>query len=555
MTTNLNSLAATESAFCVIQFNTTTGQQDILSWNASGGARAREYMLLNTKMALDATNTAIYYSTTPSTGVKGLYYYDHTTTTANLFTNGTSDYSSSTGAWSFSAGTQGTMIGSYGPAGAFLNATIYEIVVYNSVLSTVNRQIVEGWLAWKWGIQASLPANHPYKSVGPAQNPPTQPVVSSSSITSSGFTVSWTGGATATSYTYTLNGGSVTPSTDNGVASNTAVFTGLSGGTTYAVVVTAVNPFGSTASSSINVATTLPTGVTTFAGQYNVTGHATGTGTANTFNVPLGASIDASGNLYVSNTYGNFITKLTPAGVGTIFTGGTFVAGNANGTSSTATLNGPYGSCIYNGYLYVCDSGSGNIRKVSLTDGSVTTLASAVGANSYITSDGAGNFYFSTQNNGNIYKVNSSGTVTTYATAAQTGSTAYISGLAYNPTNGDIYYVEVRAGSTASSFRKITTSLVNTVIESGINFTAGVKMSPNNTIVYYAGGNNQVIKKYVIGGSVSVVAGTLNTSGHADSTTLTSATFSSLYDVLADPSGLFLYAIDNGNELIRKIVF
>lgn len=42
-----------------------------------------------------------------------------------------------------------------------------EILFYNSVLSTNDRQKIEGYLAWKWGIQSSLPAGHPYKSAAP----------------------------------------------------------------------------------------------------------------------------------------------------------------------------------------------------------------------------------------------------------------------------------------------------------------------------------------------------------------------------------------------------
>jgi hypothetical protein len=42
-----------------------------------------------------------------------------------------------------------------------------EIIIYNSVLSTAQIQKIEGYLAWKWGIQTSLPANHPYYSVKP----------------------------------------------------------------------------------------------------------------------------------------------------------------------------------------------------------------------------------------------------------------------------------------------------------------------------------------------------------------------------------------------------
>lgn len=43
-----------------------------------------------------------------------------------------------------------------------------EIIVYNSALSTANRQLIEGYLAWKWGLQAGLPAGHPYAATPPA---------------------------------------------------------------------------------------------------------------------------------------------------------------------------------------------------------------------------------------------------------------------------------------------------------------------------------------------------------------------------------------------------
>jgi hypothetical protein len=47
------------------------------------------------------------------------------------------------------------------------NASIYEIITYNTDLTTTNRQKVEGYLAHKWGLQSSLPSNHPYKSAAP----------------------------------------------------------------------------------------------------------------------------------------------------------------------------------------------------------------------------------------------------------------------------------------------------------------------------------------------------------------------------------------------------
>jgi len=89
----------------------------------------------------------------------------------------------------------------------------------------------------------------------PSVNPPTQPSLTSSAITDTSFTVSWTGGVGATSYTYKINDNSVTPSTDNGLASQSAIFTGLQSDTAYLVVVSASNEGGTTASSSLPVTT------------------------------------------------------------------------------------------------------------------------------------------------------------------------------------------------------------------------------------------------------------------------------------------------------------
>jgi hypothetical protein len=44
---------------------------------------------------------------------------------------------------------------------------LYDLIVINVALSTTNRQILEGWLAWKWGLQGSLPGAHPYKNASP----------------------------------------------------------------------------------------------------------------------------------------------------------------------------------------------------------------------------------------------------------------------------------------------------------------------------------------------------------------------------------------------------
>jgi hypothetical protein len=53
------------------------------------------------------------------------------------------------------------------PTSEYWNGAIGEVLVYNVALTDTQRQKVEGYLAWKWGLQGSLPAGHPYKSAAP----------------------------------------------------------------------------------------------------------------------------------------------------------------------------------------------------------------------------------------------------------------------------------------------------------------------------------------------------------------------------------------------------
>ncbi len=52
-------------------------------------------------------------------------------------------------------------------AAEYWNGDIRELVIFDDDLSTNDRQMVEGYLACKWGIQSRLPAGHPYESTCP----------------------------------------------------------------------------------------------------------------------------------------------------------------------------------------------------------------------------------------------------------------------------------------------------------------------------------------------------------------------------------------------------
>jgi len=60
-----------------------------------------------------------------------------------------------------------TGVGTSGTLAYYFGGNIYEILIYNSVLSGPRRQQVEGYLAWKWGLQTSLPSTHAYYKISP----------------------------------------------------------------------------------------------------------------------------------------------------------------------------------------------------------------------------------------------------------------------------------------------------------------------------------------------------------------------------------------------------
>lgn len=78
---------------------------------------------------------------------------------------------SSTGGSLTPASPQGILIGGRilsGTLGSpYFNGNMYELLLYNQSLSDTDRQRIEGYLAWKWNLQTSLPFRHPYRFVNP----------------------------------------------------------------------------------------------------------------------------------------------------------------------------------------------------------------------------------------------------------------------------------------------------------------------------------------------------------------------------------------------------
>jgi sugar lactone lactonase YvrE len=171
--------------------------------------------------------------------------------------------------------------------------------------------------------------------------------------------------------------------------------------------------------------------VTTFAGS-GVEGSEDKKGKLASFIYPQGIAIDKDGNLYVTDSNIQKVRKITPDSVVSTYAG-TGVLGYTNGSSANATFNGPIGLTIdADGNVYVSESGNNAIRKIT-KNGFVSTFAGSItgddgsadgtGTNATffnptgLAMDIQGNMYVADLDNHKIRKITPGGVVTTILSA------------------------------------------------------------------------------------------------------------------------------------------
>jgi hypothetical protein len=241
---------------------------------------------------------------------------------------------------------------------------------------------------------------------------------------------------------------------------------------------------------------------------------------------PDGVTLDAAGNIYISDDGNNVIRKIT-ASSGIITTvAGNGIAGYSgdNGLATSAKLNDPSLGVAFDadGNFYIADDANNVIRKVTVSTGIITTVAGC-GVNGYggdggpatsallngpegVAVDALGNIYITDENH-TIRKVNGPGgtapatpaailgnatvcygSTNTYSVASVSGATSYTwtlpggwSGTSttetINATAGASGTITVTAnnafGSSAPQTLSVTVTTVNTsVIQAGSTLTA-----------------------------------------------------------------------------------
>jgi hypothetical protein len=169
-TTSYSASLANETAFIVARLSTSaTGEPGFLG-SATGG-RSVSFKCDTNQFVNSSRNVGFGSVTTSGTLVRNIVTVGAYTNTANtniVYLDG-GRATGTTVSLSYTAGLTTNIIGNF--------TNIYEAISYNRALSTGDRQTVEGYLAWKWGSQWTLPQTHPYKYNNPASlGPFTSPV-------------------------------------------------------------------------------------------------------------------------------------------------------------------------------------------------------------------------------------------------------------------------------------------------------------------------------------------------------------------------------------------
>ncbi|WP_161499399.1 NHL domain-containing protein [Flavipsychrobacter stenotrophus] len=274
--------------------------------------------------------------------------------------------------------------------------------------------------------------------------------------------------------------------------------------------------------------------ITTIAGVGTVSGFSGdgGPASAATMTETFGITMDAVGNMYISDYSNNRIRKIDTSGIITTFAGNGGGYSGDGGPATAAGIDGPAELVMFGTSLYVSEMHSSRVRKIDAA-GIITTFAgngssgysgdggpataAAISSPYGIGVDNVGNVYIPDQYTNHIRKVDTSGIITTFA---GTGVAGY-SGDGGAATLAEIQLVD-----------DIKTDKVGNI--------------------YFCDYFNNVIRKVDTSGIITTFAGTGSSGFYGDGGPASAAH-------IARPGGLFIdtsgniYISDCDNSRIRVI--
>ncbi|HWE30876.1 MAG TPA: hypothetical protein VHB97_22870, partial [Polyangia bacterium] len=268
-----------------------------------------------------------------------------------------------------------------------------------------------------------------------------------------------------------------------------------------------------------------PWTVTTVAGIAN---HADNTDSPPRFDGPAGLAWDATTNIvYIADNFDNRIRAFQlPSGPLTTIAGNGASADHDD-IGTAATLAGPESLVLDgSGHLFVGESTSDFIRKITLSTGQVQTVINAsagLGDPAGLAFDGDHTIYVSDRGNDCIRTLDSvAGTLAIFAATCNANDAGHMNGSA----------------ATAQFYAP-----------------AGLAIDRANKLLYVADVYNYMIRRIDLAAAdhpVTTLSGVGNV-GDSDNTTLALATFALPYGIAFDDATGLLYVADIGNSAVRKL--
>ena len=279
--------------------------------------------------------------------------------------------------------------------------------------------------------------------------------------------------------------------------------------------------------------------------------------------IPYGVFVDASGNLFIADTYNSALREVV-ASTGNIQT----LAGNGQvcalpstgcgdgGLATGAQLNFPQGIFVdAQGNTFFADTESAVVREIMAATGIIQTVAGTPGSAGFsgdgglatsaqlgnpsgVAADGAGNIYIADTGNSAIRVVN-------------TGTAAVIvAGITIQP--GTI--ATVAGNGTACTDTSSGCGDAGPATSAELNFPSGVSLDATSDIFIADTFSNAIREVNATTGVIQTVAGTLGQRGYSgDSGPATSALLDTPYGLSVDSFGN-IFVADTDNSVIREVV-
>jgi uncharacterized protein (TIGR03437 family) len=277
--------------------------------------------------------------------------------------------------------------------------------------------------------------------------------------------------------------------------------------------------------------------ISTFAGVCAASGAIGGDGgpaTSANFSAPTGLAFDHAGNLYVADLLNQVVRQITPGGTITTVAGtGQYAFNGDNGPATATDLNQPFGLAVdASNNVYISDSQNHCVR-VLTPDGNIHAIAGIPAASGYsgdggparqaklnqplgIALDAAGNLYIADAGNNVIRMVTPGGTISTIAGNGKAGYSGD-GGPATSAQLNKPEAVAVDAGGGVyisdyfnNRIREVVNGTITTVAGNGlccysgdngpatnarVNEPIGLYADPSNGNVYLADFGNDVVRQ------------------------------------------------------------